>query len=162
MNIFEKVFKEFNKAGIKYLVVGGVAVNLHGYVRFTGDLDLLLLLDKKNLEKVDKVMHKLGYSERLPVSVMSLNDESQVKKWLKDKNMKAFSFVPPKDNPLQIDIVIEESLKFDKFFKDKINKRIENVTIPVASIDHLIKMKRKADRKQDMIDLEALIKLKKL
>jgi hypothetical protein len=162
MNIFEKVFKEFNKAGIKYLVVGGVAVNLHGYVRFTGDLDLLLLLDGKNLEKVDKVMHKLGYSERLPVSVMSLNDESQVKKWLKDKNMKAFSFVPPKDNPLQIDIVIEESLKFDKFFKDKINKRIENVTIPVASIDHLIKMKRKADRKQDMIDLEALIKLKKL
>lgn len=162
MNIFEKVFKEFNKAGIKYLDVGGVAVSLHGYVRFTGDLDLLLLLDGKNLEKVDKVMHKLGYSERLPVSVMSLNDESQVKKWLKDKNIKAFSFVPPKDNPLQIDIVIEESLKFDKFFKDKINKRIENVTIPVASIDHLIKMKRKADRKQDMIDLEALIKLKKL
>ncbi|MFC1810504.1 nucleotidyl transferase AbiEii/AbiGii toxin family protein [Patescibacteria group bacterium] len=162
MNIFEKIFKEFNKAKIKYLVVGGVAVNLHGYVRFTGDLDLLLLLEEKNLEKVEKVMHKLGYSERLPVSVKSLQDEKQVKSWLKEKNMRAFSFVPPKDNPLQIDIVIEESLKFDKIVKDKVTKRIDNVSIPVVSIDQLIKMKRRADRQQDITDLEALIKLKKL
>ncbi|MCD6109135.1 hypothetical protein J7J83_00010 [bacterium] len=162
MNIFEKIFKEFNSAKIKYLVVGGVAVNLHGYVRFTGDLDILLLLEEKNLEKVDTVMHKLGYSERLPVSIMSLKDEKQVKAWLKEKNMLAFSFTPPKNNPLQVDIVIEESLRFDKIVKDKVTKRIDNVSIPVVSIDQLIKMKRKADRQQDITDLEALIKLKKL
>ncbi len=61
MRIFEKIFKEFNKTKIKYLVVGGVAVNLYGYARFTGDLDILLLLDKKNLEKMDKIMKKLNY-----------------------------------------------------------------------------------------------------
>jgi hypothetical protein len=162
MNIFEKIFKQFNASKIKYLVVGGVAVNLHGYVRFTGDLDLLILLEEKNLKKVGKVLHKLGYRERLPVSIMSLKDGKQVKSWLKDKNMKAFSFVPPKNNPLQIDIVIEESLKFDKIIKDKVTKRIDNVSIPVVSIDQLIKMKRRADRQQDIADLEALIKLKKL
>ena len=51
MNIFEKVFRELNKTKVDYLVVGGVAVNLYGYVRFTGDLDLLVLLNEKIFKK---------------------------------------------------------------------------------------------------------------
>jgi len=93
---------------------------------------------------------------------MSLKDIEQVKEWLKKKNMKAYSFMPPKENPLQIDIIMEESLKYDKIAANKVNKRFDNVVIPVVSIDDLIKMKRKADRQQDLIDLEALINLKKL
>lgn len=49
MNLFEKVFRELNKAKVKYLVVGGVAVNLYGYLRFTGDLDLLILLNEEKI-----------------------------------------------------------------------------------------------------------------
>lgn len=93
---------------------------------------------------------------------MDLQDEKQVKKWLKEKNMKAFSFVPIKDNPLQIDIIIEESLKFETLNKNKINKRIGGVSIPVISIRDLVKMKKKANRAQDLTDLEALLKLKGL
>lgn len=162
MNLFERVFKELNKEKIKYLVVGGVAVNLHGYMRFTGDLDLLLLLEEDNLKKVDKVMRKMGYSERLPVSVMALQDKKQVKEWLKEKNLLAYSFMPPKDSPLQIDIIIEESLKFEKMASNRVLKRIDSVSIPVVSIEDLIKMKRKANRQKDLMDLEALINLKKL
>lgn len=51
MKVFEKVFRELNRTKVKYLVVGGVAVNLYGYLRFTGDLDVLLLLEEKNLKK---------------------------------------------------------------------------------------------------------------
>lgn len=162
MNYFEKVFKSLNKEKIKYLVVGGVAVNLHGYMRFTGDLDLLLLLEEENLKKMDKLMHKLGYSERLPVSVLSLSNKKQVKQWLEEKNMKAYSFTPPKNNPLQIDVIMEESLKYDKIVANKVHKRIDNTVIPVISIDDLIKMKRRANRPQDLVDLEALINLKKI
>lgn len=162
MNLFKKIFRALNKAKIKYLVVGGVAVNLHGYIRFTGDLDVLLLLEDQNLKKMDKVMKKLKYSERLPVSILELKDHKQVKKWLKGKGMQAFSFNPPKDNPLQLDIVIEESLKFDKIFPKRIIKRISNVSIPVISIQDLIKMKKKTNRRQDLIDIENLIKLKNL
>ncbi len=162
MNYFESVFKELNKEHIKYVVVGGVAVNLHGYLRFTGDLDLLLLLEDENLKKMGKLMKKLGYSERLPVSVLSLSDKKQVKQWLEEKNMKAYSFTPPKNNPLQIDIIMEESLKYDKIFANKVNKRIDDTVIPVISIEDLIKMKRRANRQQDLVDLEALINLKKI
>lgn len=53
MKVFEKVFRELNRTKVKYLVVGGVAVNLYGYLRFTGDLDVLLLLEEKNLKKMN-------------------------------------------------------------------------------------------------------------
>lgn len=162
MNLFEKVFRELNNAKVKYLVVGGVAVNLYGYLRFTGDLDLLLFLDKGNLEKMDKVMKKMKYSERLPVSVLTLGDQVQVKKWLKEKNMKAYTFNPPKNNLLQIDIIIEDSLKFEVFNKKKNIKKMGSLKIPVVSIKDVIKMKKKAHRDKDMIDLEVLSYLSKL
>lgn len=162
MNIFEKVFRNLNDAKIKYLVVGGVAVNLHGYVRFTGDLDLLVLLNEENLTKLDKLMKKLGYSERIPVSVLELRDNKKAKEWLKQKNLKAYSFIPPKTDLLQIDIIIEESLDFQKFYKNKITKRIDNTNIPIVCLTDLMKMKKKANREQDLLDLKSLIELKNL
>ncbi len=156
MNLFEKVFRELNKAKVKYLVVGGVAVNLYGYLRFTADLDLLVLLDENNLRKIDAVMGKMKYSERLPVSIMDLKNQKQVTKWLKEKNMKAYTFNPPKNNPLQIDIVIEESLKFAEFFKRKKIKSMSGLRIPVVSIKDIIGMKKRAKRDKDMLDLEVL------
>lgn len=162
MGTFEKVFRALNKARVKYLVVGGVAVNLHGYPRFTGDLDILLFLEEKNLARMDKVMRELGYVERLPVSIMELKDEKQVKKWIKEKGMTAFAFLPPKDTLLQIDVLSGESLKFEKANAKRVVKKISGVSIPVVCIGDLIRMKREAGRDKDLIDLEVLINLKDL
>lgn len=160
MNIFKKVFTELNKQKVKYIVVGGVAVNMYGYPRFTGDLDILLLLEEKNLKKMDKAMKKLKYTERLPVSLLELKDKKKVRKWLKEKNLKAFSFIPQTDNPLQIDIITEESLKFGNFARNKIIGKISDVPIPLIHINDLIKMKKTANRQKDIDDLETLIQFK--
>lgn len=156
MNLFENIFRELNKAQVKYLVVGGVAVNLYGYVRFTGDLDILVLLNEPNLSKLEGVMKKLGYSERLPVSIMDLGDKNQVKKWLKEKNMKAYTFNPPKNNLLQIDVIIEESLKFESYYKRKKIKFMQQTKIPIVSLDDIILMKKRAKRDKDVLDLKVL------
>lgn len=156
MTVFEKVLVALNKAKVQYLVIGGVAVNLHGYVRFTGDLDLLLLLNKENLAKIDKVMKRLKYSERLPVSIMELGDSQKVKKWIKEKNLKAYTFNPPPGNLLQIDIIINESLKFAEFYKRKSIKTMGKIKIPVVSINDIIEMKKRAKRDKDIMDLKVL------
>jgi len=156
VNDFENIFSELNKAKVKYLVVGGVAVNLHGFPRFTGDLDILLLLEEKNLKKIDKAMRKLRYSERLPISVMDLEDRGKVAKWMQEKNFKAFTFNPPYGHLVQIDIVIKESLKFERFFERKLVKMYGGVRIPVISFDDLVKMKKKTGREKDEKDLEVL------
>ena len=61
-----------------------------------------------------------------------------------------------------IDVLVEESLKFGQAEKNKIVRRFDNVTIPVISIEDLIRMKKKAGRPKDIEDLEALKFLKNL
>lgn len=156
MNLFERVFRELNRSKVKYLVVGGVAINLHGYLRFTGDLDLLITLDKKNLGKMDKAMKKLKYSERLPVPILALSEKKQVEKWLKEKNLKAYTFNPPQNNLLQIDVIIEDSLKFASYKKNKKIKNIGQLKIPVVSIEDIIKMKKRAKREKDILDIKII------
>lgn len=78
MNPYKKVFSELQKSGVKYLVVGGVAVNLYGYSRFTGDIDILAgySLDFKKFYKKRAVMKVWG--TRLPV--ISFDDLIAMKK----------------------------------------------------------------------------------
>lgn len=156
MGNFEKIFRSLNKAKIRYLVVGGVAVNIYGYPRFTGDLDILLLLEKDNLEKMENVMDELGYKTRLPVDIKELQDHKQVKKWLKEKNMTAFVFFPSGENFLMIDVLVEDSLKFQEAEENKVIKKFDDVKIPVIAIDKLIKMKKKAKRPKDLEDIDIL------
>lgn len=161
-SVFYKIFSAFNRCKLQYLVVGGVAVNLHGYPRFTGDLDILVLLDDKNIEKLDAVMKKMKYSERLPIPVTILKDNKKVEQLLKEKGMMAYTFNPPRESLLQVDVIIDESLKFRDIWKRKVVKKIDKFSIPIVSIEDLIKMKKKANRNQDITDINVLSKLKSL
>lgn len=75
MNPYKKLFKSLEKGKVNYLIVDGVAVNLYGYPRFTGDIDILLALDKANLKKLENVMVHMEYTERLPVKLIELRDK---------------------------------------------------------------------------------------
>lgn len=162
MNLYKKIFSKLEKANIKYLIVGGVAVNLYGYNRFTGDIDIIITLDDENLDKLDKLMHKLGYIERQPINIKELGDPKKLKEFIKKKGLKAFTFIS-NDNPqLDLDIIVEESMDFDKYSKKKKIIKVWDIKLPVCHIDDLIKMKKAANRDKDLIDLEALLSLKDL
>ena len=45
---FLEFFRALEREGVRYLVVGGVAINLHGAERMTSDVDLMLALDAEN------------------------------------------------------------------------------------------------------------------
>lgn len=47
----EQIFGALNEAQVRYLVVGGLAVIAHGYVRYTNDLDLVIQLDEPNARR---------------------------------------------------------------------------------------------------------------
>ena len=47
--LYEKIFRELAQRKIKYMVIGGIAVNIHGYSRATGDLDIMLSFEDDNL-----------------------------------------------------------------------------------------------------------------
>lgn len=163
MNLYEKVFRAFDKEGIRYIIVGGIAVNLYGYNRHTGDIDIVLALEKSNLNKIEKVMNELGYIPRLPIEVKELGNKEKLKKWMKEKGLKAYTFLSNTNQPqLDVDILVEDSLRFKIMDEKKTLIESWGIILPVVCIDDLIEMKRKANRDKDLLDLKALLELKSL
>jgi hypothetical protein len=155
-------FRGIERSRVRYLVVGGVAMNLLGYPRFTGDIDILLALDKPNLDRMAKLMKGMGYERRVPVDVQELGDERRALQLINEKNLVAYTFANPDAPQFSIDVIVGESLEFAKYAKDALEVAVLDVRIPVVSIDDLIGMKRKTNRKKDADDVIALLELKGL
>lgn len=144
------------------MIVGGVAVNLYGYSRFTGDIDILLALDEENLVKMDDLMHKMGYTERLPIQLKDLRNSKKVENYIEEKNLKAFTFISSANAQLDIDIIVQESLYFSKYEKHQVAIEVWGLKLPVINLDDLIEMKKSTGRDKDFLDLEALLKIKEM
>lgn len=162
--LYEDLFKTLNENKVKYAITGGVAVNLYGIERATRDLDLLLAMDEENLLKAASVFKNLGYSPKVPVKAEDFANKQIREKWIKEKNMIVFSYIDLKNPYLLIDIIISSPLKYEDIAKN-INiliSRDEAIRVPVISVDDLIKMKKQANRSQDISDIEMLKKAKKI
>ena len=163
MEIFYgKVFKALNKAKVKYVVAGGVAVVLHGYMRATADLDLIVFLEEENLRKFYEALKTVNYLPKVPVTQDQFSDPKKRENWKKTKGMIVFSFVY-KDPPFQlIDMFVDEPIPFGELYKKKKNIKVEGVIIPLIGIDHLLKLKKKAGRDKDLNDIEQLNEIKRI
>lgn len=161
MIIYEEVFEDFQKQKVQFVVVGGIASNLHGAMRGTADLDILVKMDDKNIEKVVKILKKQGYQVRQPVDPMNLADQKTRETWIRKKNMKAFNFY--KDRELkEVDIIIDSPVSYESAAAQRIRLKAGRLMIPVISIEHLIKMKQKAGRPIDRRDVAELKEIKRL
>lgn len=158
---YEEIFRHLNKRHIDYIVVGGVAFVLHGAVRLTADLDLMVSLDRDNIAKFVDVMNEFGYKPKIPVKAEELLNPEKRDYWLKEKNMKVFSFYHPHQAISLIDIFIYEPVDYEAMKIHSVKMKIGNLFIPVASIDDLIKLKKISGRKQDFEDIKTLKDIKK-
>lgn len=154
------VFREISTADVRFVVAGGIAVNLLGVPRFTADLDLIVALERENVTKFAQCMTRLGFRPKVPVPAEAFADPKNRERWVEEKNMQVFSFQHP-DRPYEVvDVFVREPIPFSELWRDRETIGLDNVKIYVASIDHLIQLKREAMRQQDISDIEALEKLK--
>lgn len=157
---YEEIFRNLNKKRIDYLVVGGVAFVLHGVVRLTADLDLMISLEEKNISGFVSLMNELGYRPRILVKAEELINAESRNSWLKEKNMKVFSFYHPRQPLGLIDVFIYEPVDYRKAKVNSVRMKIGNLSIPVASVSDLIAMKIISGRRQDLEDIKALKRIK--
>jgi len=152
--LIDRVVKSLSQHRVKYALVGGYAVALHGAVRGTVDIDFIIALNQRSYRQTEKALNSIGLKSRLPISaddVFNFREE-----YIKKRNLVAWSFVNP-DDPLEIvDIIITKNVKQMK----SVIKIVNGTKIKIVAIDDLIKMKRKSGRKQDIEDIRALEKLK--
>lgn len=154
--LYEEVFKALNKAKIKYAVAGGVAVVLYGYLRFTADLDLIIHLTPRNIDKFFDTLAGLGYKPGVPVTKEQFMDQKNRAEWISRKGMVVFSFWHPTDHLKHIDIFVKEPIKFGLIYPKLKRIRIKNISIPVLALEQLIRLKVRAGRDRDLVDVTNL------
>lgn len=154
-NFLVKVTEAFREQNIKYAIVGGYAVAFHGALRGTVDVDILVHLKLKELEKVETALKLMGLISRIPVSAKEI--AAFYKEYVEKRNLIAWSFVNPK-NPIE---VVDVLLNHDLSEVETIQKMINGKQISVCQIDDLIRIKKKAGREQDLEDVKALEMIKK-
>jgi hypothetical protein len=154
--LFEPLFDALERADVRYVVVGGVAVVLHGFARLTGDVDLLVDLAPAEARKAVETLAGLGLQPRLPVDPAGFADPETRTRWAEEKGMRVFSFLDPKNPMLLVDLFIEHPLPFDEVRARAETMTVGSTRIRVAAIPDLIRLKKIADRPQDRSDIEAL------
>ena len=154
------IFKKFNEEGIRYLVVGWLAMNLLGVPRATYDIDILIDLEDDNIHALMNLMKEWGFKPKIPVNAMDFADRSKRDEWIVTKNMKAFNLVNAKWALSEIDIIIDAPVAYLEARKRSKKISVQGVSIPVISIDDLIKMKHAAGRELDKADIQYLKKVK--
>lgn len=144
-----KDFKEFvqllTKHKAEYIIVGGYAVGIHGYPRFTGDLDIWLNPVEDNAIKVLKAVNEFGFSS------YGLKKEDFTKRG----NVIQLGYPP-----IRIDLLTElDGVAFDDCYKNIELIELNDVILKVISYDDLVKNKKATGRYKDLDDLENLKKV---
>ncbi len=153
---FQTIFKELNRLGVDYLVVGGLAVNFHGVPRMTYDIDLMILLEPENILKLVTKLTQWGYKPKVPIDPKDLADEKTRNSWVREKGMKALNFYSETLPIGEIDILIETPIPYEELKSRAIKVELQEERIPTISIHDLIELKLRAGRKQDLADVDHL------
>lgn len=147
-NIFNSDFRDFlsslNKNGVRYILVGGYSVILHGYSRTTGDMDLWVDRTAGNYAKILAAFQEFG----MPVFDMTEQNFLEHPAW------DVFTFGVP---PVAIDLMISiEGFSFDEIYLRSVLYNDDGLQVRVIHKNDLIALKQKAGRSKDLDDLENL------
>lgn len=159
---YEKVFRTLQKNKVRYLIAGGMAVNLYGIPRFTRDLDLLVELSPANLKRLRTALTSLGFRPRIAVSLDDFLNPQNWDQWYKEKGMTALNLYNPRAPYEEIDILHHLPVGYEKAKKKEFLLKVGSLTLRLVSLDDLIRMKKSSGREQDLADIEALRKLRKM
>jgi hypothetical protein len=159
----EIIFRALQAAGIRYLVVGGVAVVAHGYQRLTHDLDLVLDLEADSLSDVLTALKGLGYRPRVPVDLLDFANPALRLQWTQEKGMKVFNIFSALYPDVSIDLFPKIPFSFPhEYAHAKWQEMAPGLQVPVVALERLVQMKLEANRPQDQIDVEKLKKIQLL
>jgi predicted nucleotidyltransferase len=157
---FIPIFRLLNDAEVRYIVVGGIATILHGYVRATADVDLVIDLHTEEAQKAIRTLSWHGFKPQAPVDPMQFADADQRARWVDEKNMEVFSLFHPQHPGLTVDLFARHPIPFESLWSRSIVMDLGGTRVRVCSIDDLIELKRLAGRPKDLVDIEKLSKIK--
>ena len=144
------LLKALSDGGVRFVIVGGMAAQVHGSPSLTGDLDICHSLDRDNLDRLAAVLGDLAAIRRgLPDGVLAPLDA---------RALRAADVLTLTTTNGDLDLLAhpEPRLDNDVLMRTAIATEILGVKVLVASLEDVIAMKRAAGRPKDLIELEIL------
>lgn len=154
-----KLFQVLNTHKVNYLVCGGLAVNIYGIPRMTADVDILLEFTENNLSYFENAVKQLMLQNSLPISIKTFINKEEREKAKHEKNLIAYSYFSNQSGFMNLDVLLDVPLEFDVMWNNKTIKTIKETHINIVSVEHLIALKKYANRIQDKNDVILLSKL---
>ena len=142
--MLSKDFKEFvallKEHGAEYMIVGDYAVGVHGYPRYTGDLDIWLKPDRENAERVMRALRDFGFGG-LSISVDDLTKENNI--------------IQLGQPPLRIDLLMSiDGVTFEESFANRVERTFDGLAMYFIGYHDLVKNKKASGRHRDLDDVE--------
>ncbi len=139
------LLKSLNARRVRYVIIGGLALPAHGYVRFTADIDIFVEPTQANMRRTIAALAQVGYD------VSGLTVEEMLQKKILFRQYILHADIHPSAT----------GVTFSAVWRNRVKDKIEGVPVFVAGMDDLIKMKRAANRPKDREDLKALLAIQK-
>lgn len=157
----DELLQSLTDERVQYVLVGGLAVQLHGFLRSTFDIDLVLAMNDENIVRFLAVAKQYGLVPVNPVPIESLRDAGQIDRWYREKGMLAFALREPRIGGSVVNILVRPDVPFEKLVANAVAGELFARQVLIASIDDLLTMKRIANRPKDQLDVVALEKIKR-
>jgi predicted nucleotidyltransferase len=155
------VFRALNDAGVRYVVVGGLAVLAHGILRATNDIDIVLDLEEDNVGRATEALSALEFQPLIPVPLADLARAEHRRTWIEEKGARVFHLFSDRHHTARVDIFLEEPFALDEILERALWEEVApGVEVPFIGLDDLVNMKLEAGRPQDLVDAEKLRRLR--
>jgi hypothetical protein len=139
---FKEFIRSLNDNQVHYLVAGGYAVALHGYPRYTKDLDIWIEASPENAARIIKALDQFGFSS------LGLKESD----FLVEDQIIQLGYAPNR-----IDILTSlPGVDFNACYKDRFHLSVEEIEVDFIDLENLRKNKKASGRLQDLADLENL------
>jgi len=156
------LFSTLTRHKVDYLLIGGLAVSLHGVERATMDVDITVAMNPDNLSSLIAAAEELDLTPVLPVPLETLGNLELLKLWHTERHLEAFALRTPELAGVTVDVLLFPPVEFDGMAHRAVVFDVVGTPIQVASIDDLIALKQAVGRPIDLSDIEHLKRIKAL
>lgn len=157
MRSIEAIVRALENASVRYIIVGGLAVNAHGYSRMTRDIDLVIQLESSNTQRGLEALLGAGYRFMIPEKPEAFADPEVRERWRTEKGMIVLKLWSDEHRRTPIDVFVYEPFDFDREYDSAVWVEISpGLRAPIISLPALLQMKREAGRPRDLEDINEL------
>lgn len=138
-NDFKELLKSLEDKDVRYLVIGGYAVIMHGHPRFTADLDLVVSSDELNAERLVKVLEDLGFAGPTLKPSLFTSPRSLVRLGVEPVKIEILNYL--------------EGTKFEEALERAETRSVDGIGVKLISLTDLLANKEAVGRPQDLVDV---------